>query len=71
LRVCREELRARLIEESVMPRAAARVGWWEQFTDMLTGRRADVDSGFAGRGGFIWKPRRRLVSSRSDFLPRG
>lgn len=56
LRVCREELRARLVEESVMPRAAARVGWWEQFTDLLTGRKADVDSGMSGRGGFIWKP---------------
>jgi hypothetical protein len=56
LRVCREELRARLIEESVMPRAAARVGWWEQFTDLLTGRKAGFDSGMSGRGGFIWKP---------------
>jgi hypothetical protein len=35
LRSCREELHMRLAEES---QTAARLGWWERFTDMLTGR---------------------------------
>ncbi len=35
LRSCREELHMRLAEES---QPIARHGWWEQFTDMLTGR---------------------------------
>lgn len=35
LRSCREELQMRLDEES---QPVARHGWWEQFTDMLTGR---------------------------------
>jgi hypothetical protein len=35
LRSCREELHMRLAEE---PQPAAKHGWWEQFTDMLTGR---------------------------------
>jgi hypothetical protein len=59
LRVCREELRARLIEESVMPRAAARAGWWEQFTDMLTGRKAGVDSGMRAAADSSGNRRRR------------
>lgn len=50
LRVCREELRARLIEEEANPQKAHHIGWWEQFTDLLTGRK----TGFGG--GFVWKP---------------
>ncbi len=51
LRVCREELRARLAEEEA-PRKAHLAGWWEQFTDLLTGHKA----GFGSRAGFVWKP---------------
>jgi len=49
LRVCREELRTRLAEEAAADTVGSRgvgsprmpgSGWWEQFTDMLTGRHA-------------------------------
>jgi hypothetical protein len=35
LRSCREELHMRLVEEE---QSAGKRGWWEQFTDVLTGR---------------------------------
>jgi hypothetical protein len=35
LRECREDLRARLFEEDVMPKPA-KAGWWERFVDALT-----------------------------------
>jgi anti-sigma factor RsiW len=40
LRSCREELRLRLVEEdeSSAQQAGSKHGWWEQFTDLLTGR---------------------------------
>jgi hypothetical protein len=38
LRSCREELHLRLAEESVGEHAAPKHGWWDRFTDMLTGR---------------------------------
>jgi len=38
LRSCREELHYRLVEEEAGSHSGAKRGWWEQFTDMLTGR---------------------------------
>lgn len=38
LRSCREDLHYRLVEEEAGGHSPARRGWWEQFTDMLTGR---------------------------------
>lgn len=38
LRSCREDLHYRLVEEEAGGHAPAKRGWWEQFTDSLTGR---------------------------------
>src|SRR5277367_1156463 len=35
LRDCREDLRMRLMEESVNPVAVPRAGWWDRFVDVL------------------------------------
>jgi putative zinc finger protein len=40
LRDCREDLRMRLLEESVNPVAVPRAGWWDRFVDALTLRPA-------------------------------
>lgn len=40
LRSCREDLHYRLVEEEAGGHSSAKRGWWEQFTDMLTGRSA-------------------------------
>jgi hypothetical protein len=45
LRSCREELHMRLAEET---QPMVRRGWWEQFTDMLTGRSSSLGSGHVG-----------------------
>jgi hypothetical protein len=37
LRSCREDLHYRLVEEEAAGHSPAKRGWWEQFTDMLTG----------------------------------
>jgi hypothetical protein len=42
LRSCRENFRIRLLEEQADEHSGARHGWWEQFTDMLTGRSSHV-----------------------------
>ncbi len=72
LRSCREELRARLMEEPAP--AVSHAGWWAQFTDMLTRRPAWVvlrpmgaltlvALGFLGArlmpGAFFWSDSRR------------
>ena len=38
LRSCREDLHYRLVEEEAGGHSGAKRGWWEQFTDVLTGR---------------------------------
>jgi hypothetical protein len=38
LRSCREDLHYRLVEEQAGGDSGAKRGWWEQFTDALTGR---------------------------------
>jgi hypothetical protein len=38
LRSCREDLHYRLVEEEAGGHSPAKRGWWEQFTDVLTGR---------------------------------
>jgi hypothetical protein len=38
LRSCREDLHYRLVEEEAGGHSVAKRGWWEQFTDTLTGR---------------------------------
>lgn len=38
LRSCREDLHYKLVEEETGGHSHARRGWWEQFTDALTGR---------------------------------
>jgi hypothetical protein len=38
LRSCREDLHYRLVEEEMGGPSGAKRGWWEQFTDVLTGR---------------------------------
>jgi hypothetical protein len=38
LRSCREDLHYRLVEEEAGGHSSAKRGWWEQFTDALTGR---------------------------------
>jgi putative zinc finger protein/HEAT repeat protein len=38
LRSCREDLHYRLVEEEAGGHSGAKRGWWEQFTDTLTGR---------------------------------
>lgn len=38
LRSCREDLHYRLVEEAEGGHVTAKRGWWEQFTDVLTGR---------------------------------
>jgi hypothetical protein len=38
LRSCREDLHYRLVEEEARGHSTAKRGWWEQFTDALTGR---------------------------------
>jgi hypothetical protein len=40
LRSCREDLHYRLVEEEAGGHSPARHGWWDQFTDVLTGRGA-------------------------------
>lgn len=40
LRSCREDLHYRLAEEDAAGHSPARHGWWDRFTDMLTGRGA-------------------------------
>jgi hypothetical protein len=48
LRSCREELHMRLVEES---QSVAKHGWWERFTDMLTGR--SLNSGWMKPAGAL------------------
>ncbi len=43
LRSCREDLHFRLVEEEAGGHALAKHGWWDRFTDALTGR-----SGYSG-----------------------
>jgi hypothetical protein len=38
LRSCREDLHYRLVEEEASGHSVAKHGWWERFTDALTGR---------------------------------
>jgi Putative zinc-finger/HEAT repeats len=38
LRSCREDLHYRLVEEETSGHSPAKRGWWDQFTDALTGR---------------------------------
>jgi hypothetical protein len=38
LRSCREDLHFRLVEEEAGGHSPAKHGWWDRFTDMLTGR---------------------------------
>jgi hypothetical protein len=40
LRSCREDLHYRLVEEEAGGHAPTKHGWWDRFTDMLTGRSA-------------------------------
>jgi hypothetical protein len=40
LRSCREDLHYRLVEEEAGGHSPAKHGWWDQFTDVLTGRGA-------------------------------
>lgn len=48
LRSCREDLHYRLVEEEAGGSSGAKRGWWEQFTDTLTGRSS------SGRSSFGW-----------------
>jgi hypothetical protein len=63
LRSCREDLHYRLVEEEASGHSPARHGWWEHFTDALTGR-----SG-SGRWGFSWmKPAGALTLVAVGFM---
>ncbi len=60
LRSCREDLHFRLVEEEHAP---AKHGWWERFTDALTGRSA------AGHSGSRWlRPAGALTLVAVGFL---
>src|SRR5258708_2939116 len=62
LRVCREELRARIAEAEALPqRPAHGAAWWERFTDFVTGRNA-------GRSGLSWKPAAALTLIAIGFF---